>query len=231
MPRWPRRRRPRRPSPSCVSAARSTRSTSTLAPALAVLDGSSTDPAGYELAQDFLRDAGDLEGAQDVALEWVEAHADDGLAYQRLAEIDLLADDPERAEAELGTALPLLEAAAAAYDVSNASVEPNPVKDLATAELQLGLALDQQGEDDDALSHYAAASAALAPLAAASDGLSPESGTYPGDLEAYAHSQAGAVLASARRPGPGRSRSTACRSPRAPRSSRSRSGRPTTSSS
>lgn len=173
---------------------------STLGPALEVLDGSSTDPASYELAQDFLRDAGDLEGAQDVASAWVEAQPGDGLAHQRLAEIHLLAGDPERARTELETALPLLRAAAAAYDVINATFEPNPVKDLAVAELQLGLSLERQDSPGEALAHYTAAVAALVPLQEAAAEFPPASGTYPGDLEAYAHSQAGAVLSARDQP-------------------------------
>lgn len=168
---------------------------STLGPALAVLDGSSVDPTGYELAQDFLRDAGDLDRARVVALAWVAAHPDDGLAHQRLAEIHLLDDDPARAQTALESALPLLRAAAAAYDVTDATFEPNPVKDLAVAELQLGLSLERQGDGPGALGHYLAAVTALTPLLEASSGSSPGSGAYPGDLETYAHSQAAAVLA------------------------------------
>ncbi|GAB3261261.1 tetratricopeptide repeat protein [Nocardioides dilutus] len=166
-----------------------------LEPALGVLAGASTESASYELAQDFLRDAGDLGGAEEVAHAWVEAHPEDGLALQRLAEIHLLAGHPGRARPELETALPLLRPAAAAYDVANATFEPNPVKDLAVAELQLGLALERLGEEGQALAHYASAVTALAPLQEAATGLPPGSGAYPGDLEAYAHSQAGAVLA------------------------------------
>jgi tetratricopeptide (TPR) repeat protein len=168
---------------------------SRLGPALEVLDGRSTDPASYELAQDFLRDADDLAGARDVARAWVDAHPGDGLAHQRLAEIHLLADDPGEARVELEAALPLLRAAAAAYDVTGATFEPNPVKDLSVAELQAGLAEEQEGDQGAALAHYAAAAAALAPLRQEAAGFPPGSGVYPGDLEAYAHSQAGGVLA------------------------------------
>lgn len=163
-------------------------------PLLRVLVGGAGDSAAYDLAQDFLRGAGDLEGAQDVALEWAEASGD-GLAHQRLGEIFLLAGDDRRARTELETALPALAAAAAAYDVSMASDLPNPVKDLAVAELQLGLASARLGEADESLEHDVEARDALAPLKAATADFPAETGVYPGDLEAYTHSQAGAVLA------------------------------------
>jgi tetratricopeptide (TPR) repeat protein len=166
-----------------------------LMPVIDVLGDSTDDPAAFDLAQDFLRGAGDLEGAHDVALSWIDMHPDDGLADQRLGEIYLLSGRAEQAGPELEAAIPLLTSAAAAYDASMASTEPNPVKDLSAAELQLGLALDQVGRQEEALAHYAAAIDALAPLLSASDGLPPEAGVYPGDLEMYAHSQAGALLA------------------------------------